>query len=602
MNDRQFTCATLVAGAALLLPTSLWAAASASLDRSAVPEGDTVNLTITVDGTDGSAQPDLSALGEDFDVLGTSHGTQVRIINGHRTDRVTWTVQLQPRESGTVAVPAIAIGGDTTQPLTLQVSEQPAGATAVVGDATFITVEAEPADKTPYVREQLRYKVRLFSKEQILDGNLTAPGPDDAVVEQLGQDRRYSTRIGSDIYQVVERDYAIFPEKSGELRIPPIAFRGRVASDDARRRTANPFGRMDSMMGDMLRDPFFGRFLQGRSLASRFMGGGKPVSIQGEPVVVDVKARPDGARGSHWLPAQAVTLTDSWAVGLPTFVVGEPVTRTITLEAKGAVSSQLPEIRIPAADGVRVYPEQQHQRNVTDGEWVYGRLTQSFSVMPTRDGVLSLPEVRVDWWDTASDRDRSATIPGFEVQVLPGAGVSQDAAVAESSTPVVATRADEVTPAPGPDAVPVWRKNATAWLLAALIAALATAVFGRRRARRLSIPKASQASGTRRAASRQRADLRRACQENDAPAASRALLGWSAETWPDDAPRSLLDLAGRLATGAGEVHELNRALYGTDGESWTGGALWQALRGGLVPRRESTMATEPLPPLYPQHP
>ena len=60
----------------------------------------------------------------------------------------------------------------------------------------------------------------------------------DAVVERLGEDRRFSASLGDQTYQVIERDYAIFPEKSGELYIPPVQFRGRVASGDptARRR------------------------------------------------------------------------------------------------------------------------------------------------------------------------------------------------------------------------------------------------------------------------------------------------------------------------------------------------------------------------------
>ena len=595
--------AMVLSGLMLLAPTTLWAAVSASLDRTTVYEGDTVNLTISVEGGGAAGQPDLSPLQQDFEILATRHGTQVQIINGRRSDRVTWSVELEPRHSGNIPVPAITVGQDTTRPMVLAVSEQPAGATATLGDPLFITVTADPGDAGTYVQEQLRYKVRLFSRERIVNGELSAPRPANAVVEQLGRDRSYSARIGGQSYQVIERDYAIFPEKSGELRIPPLTFKGQVASAAGSRRTAGPFGRMDSMMSDMLGDPFFERFFERRSLMSgMFGGGGEPVRIQGEPVSVDVRPRPDGYVGQHWLPAQSVTLSDSWADGAPIFRAGEPLSRTITLEATGAVSSQLPQIDMAESEGLRVYRDQQDQQNTTDGEWVHGRLTQSFSVMPTRGGVVSVPEVRVAWWDTASDQERVAELPGFEVDVLPGVGAGQSAAVAERPTPVVAMREDENATALGLDAMLSWQQNAVPWLLAALIAAVLTAALGWWRSSRTGTPAGSPPTGRRRAGDRARGELQQACRQNDAAKASRSLLAWAAQTWPGDPPTNLVALSAKLARGADEVQALNRALYGAGAEDWQGDPLWREVRSGLVARsQQSSMLREGLPPLYPQH-
>ena len=79
---------------------------------------------------------------------------------------------------------------------------------------------------------------------------------------------------------------------------------------------------------------------------------------------------------------------------------GEPVTRTLTLEAKGLEASQLPEIHPPESGTLRVYSEQPELSNRSDGDWIFGRSEQRITYVVTQPGKLELPEVRIDWWDS----------------------------------------------------------------------------------------------------------------------------------------------------------------------------------------------------------
>ena len=58
----------------------------AYFDRSQVHEGDTLTLNIEKAGAGASGSPDLGPLAQDFDVLGTSNSTQIRIVNSVRSD------------------------------------------------------------------------------------------------------------------------------------------------------------------------------------------------------------------------------------------------------------------------------------------------------------------------------------------------------------------------------------------------------------------------------------------------------------------------------------------------------------------------------------
>ncbi len=84
-------------------------------------------LTIEAEGRNLPGEPDLTALADDFDVLGTSQGSEIRIVNGQRSDKRSWRITLAPKSIGTVEIPPIDVGDERTAPLTLTVSAGAAG-------------------------------------------------------------------------------------------------------------------------------------------------------------------------------------------------------------------------------------------------------------------------------------------------------------------------------------------------------------------------------------------------------------------------------------------------------------------------------------------
>jgi hypothetical protein len=73
--------------------------------------------------------------------------------------------------------------------------------------------------------------------------------------------------------------------------------------------------------------------------------------------------------------------------------------------------------------------------------------------------------------------------------------------------------------------------------------------------------------------------VRRACRDNDAQAAGRALLQWGRDRWSRDPPANLVVLAGRCGGRAGAaIEELDQYLYGNGPQHWEGSTLESALR------------------------
>ena len=64
-----------------------------------------------------------------------------------------------------------------------------------------------------------------------------------------------------------------------------------------------------------------------------------------------------GNSNGWWLPASKLILQETWEPNPPEFRVGEPVTRTIIIQAEGVEAEQLPDWETPDLSGIKIYAE-----------------------------------------------------------------------------------------------------------------------------------------------------------------------------------------------------------------------------------------------------
>ncbi|MGB5305501.1 MAG: BatD family protein [Gammaproteobacteria bacterium] len=596
------TATLLAALLAAGLSAPALAGVRAQLDRNTVFEGDPVILIIESDGQH-SGEPDLAPLNRDFKVLGNSTSTRVSIINGRRSDKTSWTVQLEPRHKGKLTIPPVRVGSEQTRALELEVTAIPEHVADRQSRHVFIEVEVDTDGESQYVQQQIPYTIRLYYDENVLSGELEGPQPESAVVEQLGADKHYEVTRNGRLYNVIERHYAIAPEKSGQLQIPPASFRGQVASA---RSASAPGARQGSFMERFLRntpfanDPFFS--------AAPFSTAGQPVRIRSKAITVDILPRPASA-GNTWLPAEQLTLHDSWADTPPELRAGEPVTRTLTLQAKGLTGAQLSGLQLEQPAHTRLYPESPVTESRTDGDQVYGISTQNFTYIPAQAGTLTIPAVKLDWWNTSTNQAASTRLPQWEVEVKPGVGGTQTRPPGIAADSMRAATAEQ--PPPDTQTPPVnrleQRERFEYWPLAGAALLVLALVLSAVKWRRHTQPVTPAASPVIPAAQNTRAMLKKllpqlehACSTNDAKAAAHVLLELGRARWPNDPPRSLGALATRLGQGNEQIAALNRALYAADTAKWNGTGLCIALKGAWQPKpADKKPVKESLKPLYP---
>lgn len=531
------------------------AAVQAKIDRSRIGINESFTLIFETDSSV-SSSPDFSPLQKDFEIINNSRSSNTQIINGNISQSTTWTVILFPKTSGALTIPAIDFDGELSNPIDITVIETQNNNTSPQDEPVFLEVSAEP-QKT-YVQAQTLYTVRLYYAASLnLANNASLSDPQldqaDALVKKLGEDKSYETWRNNQRYIVYERQYAIFPQKSGELTINPIQFNGQIIQ------------RSRGGLFDM--DPFF---------SSR----GQMLRRLSEKAHLDVAPIPDNYRSRNWLPAKHLSLTETWAHEPPIFKVGEPITRSISISAEGLTSSQIPELSPSEPKGFKLYPDQPYLEDRTTDTGITAIRQEKIAMIPTQAGSFTLPEIEVHWWNTQTQRPETARIAARTVNV-------QAAEPTTLSTPapdVIPETSDTLSSSlnsPQPSLnTPGASSNIThhglwPWLSAFFATGWITTIgwmLFRRRPKESShthpdSEKLNTVINT----------LRQACKQNSPHAAKNALLQWAKIIWPKQTPTSLGSIAeqcdGALANA---LYDLSARLYRPTSQTtvWNGLEFW----------------------------
>lgn len=537
-----------------LLPASALAAVQLQLDRHHVVEGETVTLTFHTDDASQSLDADFSALEEDFHILDTRKETQLSIVDGRQAAVVRLLLTVEPKHAGDLEIPAIGFGQDRTKPVTLTVEAAPElepGALPPV----FIEVEVNPDQGPLYVHAQFGLVVRVFYQQNLTEAAISQPEPSPASVRLL-QETPYQAERAGERYRVLERNYAIFPERSGELVIPAMELSGRLVER-----------RASGVWQPQVR--------------------GRRIRASSEEIRLQVEPRPARFSGTEWQPARQLTLSQQVS-SADALRVGEPVTRTVLVDAVGLEENMIVEPAWPELPGARIYPDQPQGITRDDGRWVLGHKEFRYAVVPEEAGELVLPELMVEWWDTVNHVQRSAALPAHTLNVQPSMLVPPP-------EPEVLDAVTGSPPLPSvqmSEADNVWRWTA---LLFALLW-LATTLLAWRGWNRVAAGPAAEKSATDHDANESGLlrDLKRASERGEPALTRRNLQRWL-RIQGATSGSSVLEFAAGLDDPA-----LQSSIYALDSEgfkagaqtAWDGKTFWSQFEAWRTRQAESRVQEE----------
>lgn len=546
------------------------AAVTASLDRDQVADGETVQLVLQHDGS-GGGDPDLGPLKKDFDVLSTSSGSNIQIVNGSMSAQRELRLTLAPKHRGRLQIPPLTWAGEQSEPLTLTVADAGSGNSAgrsPPAGHVFVTSSVDQAH--PYVQGTVVLTVQLHADEPLYHASLDFSGNNDVVVQQLGQDRKSTETRNGHRYDVIERQYLLQPQRSGKLSLDGPTLDAQVA--DAARQ--DPFGP---------NSPFADAF--GGSPFAGMLNATKPLRLHADPIELDVLPRPPAATGRDWLPARSVTLEASWTPDSASLRAGDPLTLHLRLRAEGLTATQLPDLstELSLPEGLKAYPDQAKLDTSLQSGKVVGSREQDIAIIAGRPGHYELPSLHLSWWDISRNAQRELSLPGRTLEILPGASAAAAPLAPQTDHPQLPASEDAVRPSP-PQQRAVGTAPGSPWPWISLTLGIlwlgTLAAWWRGRRTRADIATSSPAVAAEETimdASAARKAFQQACRGNDALAARRSLLDWARAAWPDRVTAGLGALAARLDDAhLGELlRQLDRACFA--GADWNGSELAERL-------------------------
>lgn len=378
----------------LLLTQAVEAKVQYFLDRGEIRENETFRLKIIVQNSSTLANTlSLDFLPEDLERLSLQQFNNSTMVNGQFHSQMGWEVKLLAKQAGTYTVPAQKFGNEKADSFTIRIL--PAIDELKDDDSPAkVKLRAALNLEQVYVQQQLILTVRIYRSVVTRHETLTLPKATGAVLEQLGDDRTFEMVQGNTSYRVVERQFAIFPQQSGQLLIEPMTYSATILDDS---QSSNPWG----------------------------LSRTKPISLSTPQYKVNVKPKPLEAE-EPWLPATNLRLEAHWLPTNQTFELGTPATLEFKIKGTGLLQTQLPNVAFPEVDGVKIYRDNPEYQQLFNRLGVTSHHIEKLAIVPSQIGKVTIPELHIPWWNTVTDQQDYAILPAMtlDVQAQPSSNTS----------------------------------------------------------------------------------------------------------------------------------------------------------------------------------
>ncbi len=629
-----------------LFTQSAFAQLTAEVDRREISVHETLQLFVASSEQGVSLDLNVSGLEKNFYILRRSSSNNISIINGKMESIRRWQFQIKPKRSGNITIPSFVYDNNRSKPITIKVlppqkvqapiqapsnqqttpktgtapttsapkqastTHSTTQAPASPQNSTLYSTQESPSNQehkdvsldvtvnksSLYVQEELLLTVRVRYSVNLYEASLADLDIQDAILEAVGEKRNYQTQIGGQLVHIVEQRFVIYPLSPGTLTIPTVALTGIIP-------VKGPKGRQHGNTIDQILGHRFPTLSSTRRQIERHFPA----------FDIEVKPIPNAfPKDRTWLPARSLTLQQSWQPQSPTFSVGEPVTRILTLQVDGQHQTFLPDIPKPDVDDIKIYTDQADLTQQSSALGLLSTQTVSHAILPAAPGQFILPKTEIHWWNTELERLEVTTLEPESHHAEAGEGYTPQP---EPQQHLATLSQSELTEGPAqpnafdkvPAAMPSWALWAIALLALLLIASIGALLFVLRRRKetpRNHAPRTTNSTSTYSTStpshhpnqrnpiatkatatpptslSKATRKLIKTCKTEDNRAIKEALLQWGRLATERDDLLSLEALTTELNSEAltNAIATLNQNLYGNNSDGWDRDALIEAIK------------------------
>lgn len=390
-------------GAFLLLLSSyaLGGSFSAEVDRTEVELGDSVTLTLTIEGKakGDPAIPSLSDVVIEQRNSQTSVSSEISSRGLSMVQRQTLTYEVAPGKAGSFKIPSLSleVDGETlkTLPIEIKVSGAPSTPNAGKGhlNANGLGFERSVERKHLFVGESLPVTLLLSSRFDLQQKQLEQPMSPDWRVVPRGEDRGMNSSRGGQMIRQIEQNQIWVPGRSGTLKVEPARLTVIYI--------ASTGGWLDLPQR-------YRRVLQSEAL-----------EFQVDPLPTGEPANFSGLVGKFSLSASLDTQKAK---------VGDNMRLNVSLQGTGLIEGWDAEKELHIQKGhekdFKFYSGKPKLETMPDGE-ILQKKTFELALIPLRAGTVTLPPLEVSFFNPISKKYESSVVnlPAIQVEASDALGI-----------------------------------------------------------------------------------------------------------------------------------------------------------------------------------
>lgn len=331
-------------------------------------------------------------------------------INGVRTYKKTYSYFLAPKKRGTFTISQASISIDGKTYKTVPIKVEVTAAVEVPkdpNDPNYVASEnihlvAEVSKTNPYLNEAITVVYKLYVSPKIaVDGwnELDSPRYNDFWSQNIDTQNEKAvntTYKGKDYRYVIYRKAVLYPQKTGKLKLEPLA------------------------LDVSLRVPTNRRDIFGSRLMTRVSK-----TITAGNLVIDVKPLPEAGKPVDFTGAVGTFNLDV-STSKTELDATESLQVKVKVQGKGNLKLfKLPKVSLPSS--LEVYEPEHSERVKTNLSGMQGSISDSYTVVPQYKGKYPIPSISFSYFDLNTKTYKRLSSDEIVINVLNGPSLGSNA-------------------------------------------------------------------------------------------------------------------------------------------------------------------------------